>query len=75
MIQSIDAIYEGGVLKPLTTLALPDKQRVRLIVETPEQAAPSDDVEGDPLAGLRCDMGVADLAQNFDDYRFGRRQL
>jgi len=27
------------------------------------------------LKGLCCDTGIADLAEHFDDYRFGRRKL
>ena len=34
MTQTIEAIYIGGVLKPTTELPLPNKQRVRLTVET-----------------------------------------
>jgi predicted DNA-binding antitoxin AbrB/MazE fold protein len=29
----VDAIYDGGILKPLTPLALPDQSPVRLTVE------------------------------------------
>ncbi len=74
MVQSVDAIYEDGVLRPLTDLALPEKQRVRLLVESSDEAATTGNVKRDPLAGLRCDMGVADFAENFDEYRLGRRQ-
>jgi predicted DNA-binding antitoxin AbrB/MazE fold protein len=34
MTQKVDAIYTGGVLKPMRELPLRDKQRVRLTVET-----------------------------------------
>ena len=27
----------------------------------------------DPLAGLRASTGITDLAERFDDYRFGRK--
>jgi predicted DNA-binding antitoxin AbrB/MazE fold protein len=74
MVQTVDAIYEGGVLRPLSALALPENQRVRLLVESADEAADKIEVKRDPLAGLRCDMGIADFAENFDDYRFGRRQ-
>ena len=33
MMQVIEAIYSGGVLKPVEKLALPETQRVRLIVQ------------------------------------------
>lgn len=74
MVQTVDAIYEGGVLRPLSDLGLPEKQRVRLLVESADESATTGDVKRDPLAGLRCDMGIADFAENFDEYRWGRRQ-
>jgi len=38
MTQKVDAIYTGGVLKPTRELALKDEQRVRLTVETIDEA-------------------------------------
>ncbi len=37
---SISAVYEGGLLKPIQPLALPERQRVRVIVmaEEPDPA-------------------------------------
>jgi predicted DNA-binding antitoxin AbrB/MazE fold protein len=35
MTQLIDAIYENGVLRPLSPLALPEHARVRLSVDGP----------------------------------------
>ncbi len=75
MVQTIDAIFEGGILRPLTELALPEQQRVRLVVHVTDDAPAKDEIKGDPFLGLRCDMGVTDFAENFDDYRLGRRQL
>ena len=75
MLQTFDAIYEGGVFRPLNELQLPDKQRVRITVEaTAERPSPLSESSADPLAELAADLGVTDLAENFDDYRFGRRQ-
>ena len=34
MRETIDAIYENGVLRPLRRLSMPDGQRVRLSVES-----------------------------------------
>ena len=39
MHHSIDAIYDGGVFRPLDVVPLADQQRVRLIVECPQEAA------------------------------------
>lgn len=37
-------------------------------------APPDPGHEDDPLAGVRASTGIADLAEHFDDYRFGRRR-
>lgn len=75
MSQIVEAIYEGGVLKPLAGLHLQENQLVRLTIDVDAaQGGPSPSPSGDPLLGLACDMGFADLAQNFDDYRFGPGQ-
>ena len=37
MPQKVDAVYTGGVLKPMRNLPLRENQRVRLIVETIEE--------------------------------------
>ena len=42
MTRVVEAIYCDGVFEPLERMGLADKQRVRLIVETPENAEPSD---------------------------------
>jgi hypothetical protein len=36
-------------------------------------ASPAAAARVDPLAGIRVSTGAADLAEHFDDYRFGRR--
>jgi predicted DNA-binding antitoxin AbrB/MazE fold protein len=43
MMQRIEAIYEHGVLRPLTPLPLPECERVRIIVES----GPEDWLDGD----------------------------
>ena len=39
MVRHLEAVYEGGVLRPLEPLALGEHQRVRLTVEEPETEA------------------------------------
>lgn len=42
MVQQLDAVYEGGVLRPLEPLVLAEHQRVRVTVEgAPPSAAPT----------------------------------
>ena len=76
MHQSILAIYENGVFKPLETLNLPEKEQVRLTVEIDPKKDSSSTSNGksDPLADIRVSTGIPDLAENFDDYRFGKRR-
>jgi predicted DNA-binding antitoxin AbrB/MazE fold protein len=75
MVQAVQAIYENGVLKPLQKLNLGEHQQVQLIINSDAVTAPGGgSTESDyPLKGLCCDTGIADLAEHFDDYRFGRR--
>lgn len=76
MSQVVHAVYENGVLRPLESLELRENQQVRITVEpfSGEAAGPLAPGAGDPLAGVRVSTGVADLAEKFDDYRFGRRR-
>jgi len=72
MTQTIRAVYENGVLRPLDAIALKEHEEVKVTVESGgwgDGPAPDDD----PLAGLRVRTGIHDLAENVDDYRFGRR--
>ena len=80
MSESIRAIYVNGVFQPLETLSLPENHEVRLQIESAQTQEPSQDGETadektslDPLAGIRVSTGLPDLAENFDDYRFGKR--
>jgi predicted DNA-binding antitoxin AbrB/MazE fold protein len=74
MTQVIQAIFEDGVLKPLQQLQLSDHTQVRLTVETIDTIESSGIVATttDPLTGLRVATGITNLAERFDDYRFGR---
>ena len=76
MTQVIEAIYEGGVLRPLAKLDLTEHQHVQVTVQpfaAAERHAALDGSRQDPLEGLRMATGIPDLAEHFDDYRFGRR--
>ena len=75
MFQTIRAIYENGVFKPLDLPNLSEQEQVRLIVEpvAPEASSPGGNGHVDPLAGVRSPTGISDLAENFDDYRFGSK--
>ncbi len=56
MIQRVEAVYVGGVLKSARDLPLQDQQRVRLTVETID--APESDREA---AVVRLKAGIASM--------------
>lgn len=66
------AIYENGVLRPLTPLTLPEHARVQLQIEpvTDEPAQPTEPTLHRLLA-LATDLGVSDLAEQHDHYLYG----
>jgi predicted DNA-binding antitoxin AbrB/MazE fold protein len=45
MVKAVEAVYEGGVLRPLEALDLPERQRIRVV----SQAVPSAPGEEDWL--------------------------
>jgi len=80
MSDSIDAVYDGGVLKSLAPLSLPDKSRVKLTIDAPPNstAAPSAASPVEPrdewergVLGVAMDCGVSlpDLAL-IGDHRY-----
>jgi hypothetical protein len=74
MTQTIRAIYENGILKPLDPIQLAEHAQVMVTVES-SSAIPSKDVvpPSDPLADIRFSSGLGDLSEHFDDYRFGNQ--
>ncbi len=70
MSQTVEAVYDGSVLRPETALRLEPNTRVRLTVEV---LAPS---EAPPQSFLRTarDLGLsgpADWSANLDSYLYG----
>jgi predicted DNA-binding antitoxin AbrB/MazE fold protein len=74
MSKTIRAIYENGVFRPLESPDLPEFEQVRLTVEPVSPDVPPSQGLADPLAGVRAAIGISDLAENFDDYRFGKQR-
>jgi len=68
MSQTVEAVYDGAVLRPQTTLALEPNTRVRLTVEVlgPTEAAPQSFLRTARALGL---SGPADWSANLDSYR------
>jgi len=77
MTQVFQAVYENGVLKPLETINLSEHQQVRVTIEgTSIEGVENPGIlsTDDPLSGFRVSLGIPDLSENFNDYRFGRRK-
>ncbi len=76
MAHVLKAIYENGVLRPLERLDLEEHEEVRITVESlgAQLERPERHDGADPLEGVRAATGIPDLAEHFDDYRFGRRR-
>jgi predicted DNA-binding antitoxin AbrB/MazE fold protein len=53
MVQGFQAIYEHGILRPLTPLELPESAEVTGFVQ--QRVRPVDAVAADPLIGLMSD--------------------
>jgi len=73
----VQAIYEGGVLRPLEKLDLSERQQVRITVEADANAKSPNEGhqdQSDPLEGIRSATGIPDLAEHFEEYRFGGRK-
>jgi predicted DNA-binding antitoxin AbrB/MazE fold protein len=65
MNSQIDAIFDGGVFKPLVPLSLPDKSRVRLTVDSQTKISSAikldDEWERSLLAtGQNCGISLSD---------------
>lgn len=77
MTQTVAAIFEGGVLRPLDKLILAEHEEVQVTVEPLAEVGIKVDSTSDaddPLLGLVAATGISDLAEHFEDYRFGKRQ-
>ena len=76
MIEQFDAVFENGMLRPLQEVSLAENQhvRVRILAEPVSNGLEENESNTDPLEGLRVATGFSDLAERFDDYRFGRRE-
>ena len=69
MTQTVEAVYDGAVLRPQTALQLEPNTRVRLTVEVlPPTEAPASFLDTARALGL---SGPADWSANLDSYLYG----
>lgn len=67
MPESVEAIYENGVFRPLQPVNLPEGERVQLTVAADERV---NDSAAD-FSDIAVDTGIPDLATNIDHYLYG----
>ena len=70
MTQTVEAVYDGTVLRPETALGLKPNTRVRITVETlpPTEAAEPSFLRTARALGL---SGPVDWSENLDNYLYG----
>lgn len=70
MMNTIEAIYEKGVFRPVEKIELTEGERVKITVEiTVKTEAEKDPAETIP--DMAIDMGISDFALNIDHYLYG----
>jgi predicted DNA-binding antitoxin AbrB/MazE fold protein len=74
MSQQIDAIYDNGVLKPLSPLSLPDKARVKLTVDMQSLPEAADKLADQKAALLKTWQEIDQLPQTRNNDGWSVRQ-
>ncbi len=67
---TIEAIYEQGVFRPVEKIEMPEGERVKITIEITVK----NEMEKDPAADfsdIAVDAGISDLATNVDYYLYG----
>jgi predicted DNA-binding antitoxin AbrB/MazE fold protein len=75
----VDAVYEGGVLKPERPLALKDKAKVHVTIEAKAEEIPAAKHDDDPTGWKAADELIGfikdappDMAEKHDEYLYKR---
>jgi predicted DNA-binding antitoxin AbrB/MazE fold protein len=67
---TIEAIYEGGVFRPIEPVLLPDKSRVQLQIINGAPVESNDDMEAIyDVLDRRHSTGINDLAARHDEHQ------
>lgn len=66
-LRGIKAIYENCVLRPLEAVDLHDGVEVTISVDDAQMDQGNRSERQDPLAGLRCNTGINNLAERFSN--------
>ncbi len=63
---TVEAIYEKGVFRPVQKVDLEDGERVELTIKSEDDKDPAE-----IIPNLAIDLGISDLAENIDHYLYG----
>ena len=67
---TIDAIYEGGVFRPIEPVVLPEKSRVQLRIVNEAPSEQLDDMEAIyEILDRRHSTGISDLAARHSEHQ------
>lgn len=63
---TVEAIYEKGVFRPIGKVDLKDGERVEISIRSDRERDPAETIHE-----LAVDTGISDLAENIDYYLYG----
>jgi len=67
---TIEAIYEKGVFRPVEKIELTEGERVKITVEVTVKKKEEKD-PAETIPDMAIDMGISDFALNIDHYLYG----
>ena len=74
MTYKVEAIYEGGVFRPLVPVKLPDRQRVNLTIDADEETAERELAAWEEVYAGLSDQQIAELDSIIKDRSHFMRQ-
>ncbi len=69
MTKTIEAIYEGGVFKPLEKVDIQEHTKIKIILSTEPSFIEKGSLEG--IIDIAADCSDGDLSVNHDKYLYG----
>lgn len=63
---TVEAIYEKGVFRPVQKVDLEDGKRVEITIRSED-----DKDSAETIPNLAIDLGISDFAENIDHYLYG----
>lgn len=63
---TVEAIYENGVFRPVEKVDLEDGDRVEVLITSKIEIDPAE-----TIPDLAMDLGITDFAENIDYYLYG----